>query len=115
MFSKIIKGLKKSILSATGVGLWATIARDLSEQAITGYKHSALLTPSESCPKFSENQLVRIRYHHHWQQLHKEIGIITDVCDTSHINGPVIYFYEVLVGEEKITIVEKYIDEVCKG
>ena len=112
MFSKIMKGLRKSILSVTGAGLWEMIAKDLSEQGITGYKHSALLTPSESCPKFSENQLVRIRYHHHWPHLHKEIGIITDVCDVSHHNGLVMHFYEVLVGEEKITIVEKYIDEI---
>ena len=112
MFSKIMKGLRKSILSATGAGLWEMIAKDLSKQGITGYKHSALLTPSESCPKFSENQLVRIRYHHHWPHLHKEIGIITDVCDVSHHNGLVMHFYEVLVGEEKITIVEKYIDEI---
>lgn len=55
---------------------------------------------------------MRIRYHHHWPHLHKEIGIITDVCDVSHHNGLVMHFYEVLVGEEKITIVEKYIDEI---
>ena len=39
------------------------------------------------------------------------MGIITEVCDFDPIhNGPTMHFYEVLVGEQKITIIERYLD-----
>ena len=40
------------------------------------------------------------------------MGIITEVCDYDPLKDrePVIFFYEVLVGEQKITIIERYLD-----
>ena len=39
------------------------------------------------------------------------MGIVTDICDYDPIyEGPIVYFYEVLVNEQKITIVERYLD-----
>ena len=67
----------------------------------------------ESCPKYSEGQLVKIKYHFNFKHLHQEVGIITEVCDFDPIqDGSSMHFYEVLVGEQKITIVERYLDAV---
>ena len=112
MFSKIMKNLKKSILSVTGAGLWGTFARDLSKQVITGYRVLDQRIPYQYYPRFSENQLIRIKYHSYWAHLHKEIGIVIRVASVPHTNSATLYFYEVLVGEQKITIVESYLDEV---
>ena len=39
------------------------------------------------------------------------MGIITEVCDFDPIhNGPTMHFYEVLVGDQKITMIERYLD-----
>lgn len=39
------------------------------------------------------------------------MGIITEVCDFDPIqNGPTMHFYEVLVGDQKIIIIERYLD-----
>lgn len=55
---------------------------------------------------------MKVRYHHQFKHLHMEIGIITEVCDFDPIsNGPTMHFYEVLVGDQKITIIERYLDE----
>ena len=111
MFSKILKILKESISSVTNVTPWETITKDLLKQEITGYRPTVRNQPVESCPKYSEGQLVKIRYHHQFKHLHQEVGIITEVCDFDPIhNGPVMHFYEVLVGEQKITIIERYLD-----
>ena len=111
MFSKIFKILKESISSVTGVSPWETITKDLLKQEITGYRPTVRNQPVESCPKYSEGQLVKIRYHHQFKHLHQEVGIITEVCDFDPIhNGPTMHFYEVLVGEQKITIIERYLD-----
>ena len=112
MFSKILKGLKESISSVTGVIPWETISRDLLRQEITGYRQTARMEPIESCPKYSEGQLVKIRYHHQFKHLHHEVGIITEVCDFDPVhNGPTMHFYEVLVGDQKIIIIERYLDD----
>ena len=54
---------------------------------------------------------MRIRYHRKFKHLHQEVGIITEVCDFDPIqNGPTMHFYEVLVGDQKIIIIERYLD-----
>ena len=52
-----------------------------------------------------------IKYHKRWAHLHKEIGIIVEVndFDSSERLGS-IYFYEVLVGDEHITMLERFLD-----
>ena len=115
MFSKILKVLKESISSVTGANQWEMITRDLLKQEITGYRPTVRKQPVESCPRYSEGQLVKIRYHHQFKHLHQEVGIITEVCnyDPYLHNGPTMHFYEVLVGDQKITIIERYLD-VCE-
>ena len=114
MFSKLFKILRESISSVTGANQWEMITKDLLRQEITGYRPTVRQEPVESCPKFSEGQLVKIRYHHQFKHLHQEVGIITEVCDFDPIqNGPTMHFYDVLVGDQKITIIERYLDE-CK-
>ena len=111
MFSRILKILKESISSVTNANQWETITKDLLKQEITGYRPMVRNQPVESCPKYSEGQLVKIRYHHQFKHLHQEVGIITEVCDFDPIqDGPTMHFYEVLVGEQKITIIERYLD-----
>lgn len=110
MFTKIYNILKESVLSITGASRWELITKDLLEETFQ-HHHKHRLEPTESCPKYREGQLVRIRYHHQWKHLHQEVGIITEVCDYDPIHqGPKIYFYEVLVGEQKITIIERFLD-----
>ena len=37
------------------------------------------------------------------------------MCDFDPIhNGPVMHFYEVLVGDQKITIIERYLDDAVE-
>ena len=111
MIFKLLKALKDSIRSVSGVTIWEEVARDLVNQEITGYHAKVRNQPTTKCPKFAVGQLVRIRYHHHFKRLHLEVGIITEVCDYDLIDkGPPMYFYEVLVGDEKITIIERYLD-----
>ena len=111
MFSRILKILKESISSVTNVSPRETITKDLLKQEITGYRPTVRNQPVESCPRYSEGQLVKIRFHHQFKHLHQEVGIITEVCNFDPIhNGPTMHFYEVLVGEQKITIVERYLD-----
>ena len=111
MILKLLKALKDSINSLSGVTQWDDVAKDLIKQEITGYDTKVRNQPTTGCPKYGVGQLVRIRYHRHWKHLHHEVGIITEVCDWDVLNrGPVVYFYEVLVGEEKITIIERYLD-----
>ena len=113
MFSRILKILKESISSVTNANQWETITKDMLQQGITGYRPTVRNQPVESCPKYSEGQLVKIRYHHQFKHLHQEVGIITEVCDFDPIqDGPTMHFYEVLVGEQKITIIERYLDVV---
>ena len=111
MFSKLFKILRESISSVTGANQWEMITKDLLKQEITGYRPMVQKQPVESCPKYSEGQLVLIRYHHQFKHLHHEVGIITEVCDFDPLgNGPTMHFYEVLVGDQKITIIERYLD-----
>ena len=111
MFSRILKVLRESISSVTNANQWETITKDMLRQGITGYRPTVRSQPVESCPRYSEGQLVKIRYHHQFKHLHQEVGIITEVCDFDPIhNGPTMHFYEVLVGEQKITIIERYLD-----
>ena len=111
MFSKILKVLKESISSVTGVTPWETISKDLLKQEITGYKQMVRNQPVESCPKYCVGQLVKIKYHQSYKHLHQEVGIITEICEYDPIhNGPTMHFYEVLVGDQKITLVERYLD-----
>lgn len=111
MFSRILKVLKESISSVTNASPWEMITKDLSKQEITGYRPMVRNQPVESCPKYCAGQLVKIKYHHSYKHLHQEVGIITDVCgfDPVH-NGPSLHFYEVLVNEQKIILVERYLD-----
>ena len=113
MFSKIIKILKESISSVTNVNQWEMITKDMFKQEITGYGQMVRNQRVESSPKYSKGQLVSLRYHQRWPHLHKEIGIIltVDDYDTFEGMGP-IHFYEILVGNEKITIIERYVDGV---
>ena len=111
MFSKIIKILRESISSVTNVNLWETTTKDFLTRKDTAYKLMAQGQLVESSPKFLKGQLVSIRYHHQWPHLHKEIGIIVEVndYDTSEGLGS-IYFYEILVGDEHITMLERFLD-----
>lgn len=111
MILKLLKALKDSIRSVSGVTIWEDVAKDLVSQEITGYPQKVRNQPTIECPKFSEGQLVRIRYNHHFKRHHLEVGIITEVCNYDPIkDGPSMHFYEVVVGGEKITIIERYLD-----
>ena len=111
MILRLLKALKDSISSVSGVTIWEDVAKDLVNQEITGYRPKVRNQPTIECPKFSVGQLVRIRYHHHFKRLHHEVGIVTEVCDFDPIGrGPSMHFYDVLVGDEKITIIERYLD-----
>ena len=112
MFSRIFKILRESISSVTNANQWEMITKDLLKQEITGYRQTVRSQPVESCPKYSENQLVTVKYHHRFPHLHKEVGIILVVNDYDTLEGMgAIHFYEVLVGDEKITVIERYLDE----
>ena len=113
MFSRIFKILTESISSVTNVNQWEMITKDMLKQGITGYRPMVRDQPVESCPKYSEGQLVIIKYHQKFPHLHKEIGIILVVndYDTFEGMGP-LHFYEVLVGDEKVTLIERYLDGV---
>ena len=114
MFTRIFRILKESISSVTNANQWEMITKDLLKQEITGYRQTVRAQPVESCPKYSVNQLVTIRYNPKYPHLHKEIGIVVVVNDYDTLEGlGSLHFYEVLVGEEKITILERYLDE-CK-
>ena len=111
MFSRILKVLKESISSVTNANQWEMITKDMLQQGITGYRPTVRNQPVESCPKYCVGQLVKIRFHHQFKHLHQEVGIITEVCNYDPIhNGPTMHFYEVLVGEQKITVIERYLD-----
>lgn len=111
MILKLLKALKDSISSVSGVTIWEEVAKDLVKEEITRYPHKVRNQPTIECPKFSEGQLVRIRYNHHFKRHHLEVGIITEVCNYDPIkDGPSMHFYEVVVGGEKITIIERYLD-----
>ena len=113
MFSKIFKILRESISSVTNVNQWEMITKDMFKQEITGYGQMVRNQPVESSPKYSKGQLVSVRYHHKWPHLHKEIGIILQANDYDTFEGMgSIHFYEVLVGDEKITVIERYLDGV---
>ena len=111
MIRKLLKSLAESINSlAVGIPM-DKLAKDLVKQEITGYSNMIRTEDSIDLPKFSVGQLVRIRFHHHYQRHHQEVGIVTEVCDYDSMhNGPRMNFYEVLVGDEKILLVERYLD-----
>ncbi len=110
MFTKLYNILKDSVLSIKGASQWELITKDLLQEAFPDH-YGHRLEPTESCPKYREGQLVKIRYHHQWKHLHQEVGIITEVCEYDPVkSGPKVYFYEVLVGEQKITIIERFLD-----
>ena len=110
MFSRILKVLKESISSVTNVNQWEMITKDLLKQEITGYGPVGREKLVESCPKYSENQLVTIKYHRQYAHLHKEVGIILAVNDhRDPLSRGSIHIYEILVGDEKITLVERYL------
>ena len=111
MIRKLLKTLADSINSLS-VGIpMDKLAKDLTKQEITGYSNMIRTEDHLESPMYSVGQLVRIRYHHHFQRHHQEVGIVTEVCDYDPINnGPRMNFYEVLVGDEKITIIERYLD-----
>jgi len=111
MISKILKILKESISSVANSNLWEMTTKDIISQDISGYRRIVRQHPVESSPKFFKGQLVSIRYHHNWKHLHKEIGIILEVNDFDPIEKiEQVYFYEVLVSNEKITILERFLD-----
>lgn len=110
MFGKILKTLKDSIRSVSGKSSWDEIAKDLLKEEITGYRPKVRNEPVETAPIYKQGQLVKIRFHQHFMHLHQEIGIITEVvpCDSPYDSGS-LHFYEVLVGDQKITILERFI------
>lgn len=111
MFSKLIRGLKESITKAIGASFIDQIAIDINEHQISGYPKTKMFTYHP--PLFEEGQLVVVKYHKNYPHLHQEVGIITDVCDGVHAhNGPQNHFYEVLVGTQKVIIIERYLDSV---
>ena len=113
MFSKIFKILKESISSVTNANQWETITRDMLKQGITGYKPMVRDQPVDTFPKYSKGQLVQIRFHQRWPHLHKEVGIIVEVHDYDSFNKhQPVFFYEILVGEEKITLIERFLDGI---
>ena len=59
------------------------------------------------------NQLVTIKYHHRYPHLHKEVGIILVVNDYDTPEAmDSLHFYEILVGTEKITLMERHLDDI---
>ena len=89
MILRLLKALKDSISSVSGVTIWEEVAKDLVKQEITGYHPKVRNQPTTVCPKFVVGQLVRIRYHHHFKRFHHEVGIITEVCNYDLIGeGP---------------------------
>ena len=111
MFLKIFKVLKESISSVTNANQWEMITKDMLRQGITGYPQMVRQQPVESSPKYSKGQLVTMKYHQKWPHLHKEVGIVVQVNDYDVMKGlGPMHFYEVLVGDEKITIMERYLD-----
>lgn len=111
MFSKIFKILKKSISLVTNENLWETTIKNISPDQKLEYKEMIRGQVVESSPKFLKGQLVSIKYHHRWPHLHREIGIIVEVNDYDTSEGMgFIYFYEVLVGDEHITMLERFLD-----
>ena len=76
-----------------------------------GYGQTIRNEPVESFPKYSKGQLVMMRYHQKWPHLHKEVGIIVSVSDYDTLERMgSMFFYEVLIGDEKITVLERYLD-----
>ena len=111
MLRKILKVLADSITSVTGGVDMNQVAKDIMKQEIGGYPNVVRNEPTRDCPMFTVGQLVKIKFHHQFKRHHQEVGIITEVCDFDPIqNGPTMNFYEVLVGDEKITIIERYLD-----
>lgn len=113
MFTRLFKILIDSVSSVTKVNQWENISKDLLKSQITGYNDLVRTEPTHSAPKYQEGQLVMIKYHWKWPHLHKEVGIVLQVTDYTHNQGLSVNFYEVLVGDEKITLIERYLDE-CK-
>ena len=111
MFSKIFKILRESISSVTNGNLWELTTKDLFLRENFRLKQPNQRQPLESSSKFIKGQLVSIRYHQNWKHLHKEIGIILEAHDYSNVEKiESVYFYEVLVGDEKITVLERFLD-----
>ena len=103
--------MKESISSVTRVNLWEITTKDVSFQKGPVYRELIQGQFIESSPKFTKGQLVSIKYHHRWPHLHKEIGIVLRVNDYDTNEGMgSIYFYEVLVGDEHITMLERFLD-----
>ena len=111
MFSRLFKILIDSVTSVTKVNQWENISKDLLKSQITGYSEVIRTEPTHTAPKYKEGQLVAIKYHHKWPHLHKEVGIILQVTDYTHNQGLSVNFYEVLVGEKKINLIERYLDD----
>lgn len=112
MFSKIYKILKESITAVTRVNQWEIITKDLFKQKMPNYQHLDYEGYTESCPKFSKGQLVVVKYHSRWKHLHKEVGIVLKVHNYEGKKGSLdVHFYDLLVGDEKITLIERFLDE----
>lgn len=111
MFQRILKVLKNSVSSLSRNPNMTEITKDLVNQELTGYRSKVAMPRIEDPPLFQVGELVKIRFHYQYKKHHGEVGIITEVCDFEKIhNGPTMHFYEVLVGDEKILIVERYLD-----
>ena len=114
MFSHLFKILIDSVSSVTKVNQWDNIASDLVKSQMTGYGNLVRTEPTHTSPKYQEGQLVTIRYHRNLPHLHKEVGIVLSVVDFTHNQGLSVNFYEVLVGDQKVTLIERYLDD-CKS
>ena len=111
MFSKLIRSLKQSLSSVISRSFIDQFAIDLNDKDISGYSVNKIFTYNP--PIYEMGQLVIVKYHRNYPHLHQEVGIITDVCDGVHAhNGSSNHFYEVLVGTQKIIVIERYLDNV---
>jgi len=110
MFTRLFKILIDSVSSVTKVNQWENISNDLVKSQMTGYSTLLRTEPTHNAPLYQEGQLVTIKYHHKWPHLHKEVGIVLHVADFTHNQGIAVNFYEVLVGEQKLTLIERYLD-----
>ena len=53
MILRLLKALKDSIDSLSGVTQWDDVAKDLIKQEITGYDTRVRNQPTTKCPKYS--------------------------------------------------------------
>jgi hypothetical protein len=107
----MLKILKESIVSATNTNSWEMTIKDLFLKENSPHHRIVCPQPTVASPIYIKGQLVSIKYHPKYQRHHKEIGIIVAINDYDTFEGMgSLHFYEILVGNEKITLLERYLD-----